>query len=91
MSCKFAAVVNDSVSLVACETDALSSVELTTEGRHFAADSLVVEIVSLRAFKAFVLVPGFAAIMVGYIDEITEGDRGSSRVEAAEVTVERTE
>ena len=59
---------------------------MTAEGGYLAANSFFVEIVSLRAFGTNILIPGLAAVMIGYSDNITEGDTGVGGVEAAEIS-----
>jgi hypothetical protein len=66
-------------------------VELTAEGRHFAADSVLVEVVTFGAFGTLSIDPGLAAEVVGDGDDVAEGDARVGRVEAAEVSVEGAE
>ena len=89
MVCEFAAVVDDGVALVAGEADALCLVELAAEVGDLAADAFVIEVPALGALGAEVFVPGFAAIVVGYGDDVTEGDVGG--LQAVEVSVEGAE
>lgn len=85
---EFAAVVDDGVALVAGKADSFGSIELTAEVGHLTADSLIVEVVALRAFSTLVFVPGFASVMIGYSNNIAEGNTRSSWVEATEVSIE---
>ena len=88
---KFAAVVDNSVALVALEAESFGLVELTAEGRHFTADSVLVEVVTVGAFGTLSIDPGLAAEVVGDGDDVAEGDARVGRVEAAEVSVEGAE
>ena len=88
---KFAAVVDNGVTLVALEAESLGLVELTAERRHFAANSILVEVVTLGAFGAFTVNPGLAAEVVSDGDDVAESDARAGRIEAAEVSVEGAE
>lgn len=91
LSSEFAAVVHDSVALIAGKADSLSSIELAAERRSLATDSMFVEVVSLGAFGTLVLDPGFAAVVVGDGDDVVEWDAGGGGVVATEVSGERAE
>jgi hypothetical protein len=87
----FAAVADNGITLVALEADSLGLVELTAEGRNFAADSILVEVVASGAFGALSIDPSLAAKVVSDSNDVAKGDAGVSRVEAAEVSVEGAE
>ena len=91
MRCKFAAIVDNSVALVALKAESFGLIELTAEGGHFAADSIFVEVVSFGAFGTLSIDPGLAAEMVSDSDDVAESDARTSGVEAVEVSIEGAE
>jgi len=67
-------IVDYCVTLIACQAQSLSLVELTAESGNFTADSIFVEVVTLRAFGALAINPGLAAEMVSDGDDVTKRD-----------------
>jgi hypothetical protein len=64
-----ASAVDDGIALVACLADTLCLVELTAEIADLAADSVLIEVVSLRALQTLVFAPGLASEVVGHFDK----------------------
>ncbi len=62
------AAVDYGVALIAGLTDSLGLVELTAVVVDLAADSFLIEGVSVGAFEALVLRPGFASVVIGHVD-----------------------
>lgn len=74
--------------MIACLADTFSNVELATEWANLTADSILIEVITFRAFEALIFVPGLAAIVVGYGDELGEWYFATWFIEAAEIAVE---
>lgn len=77
--------------MIACLANTFRNIELATEGANFAANSVLIEEITFGTFKALVLAPCFASIVIGDGDKLREWYFATLFIEATELSVERGE
>ena len=63
--CELAGAIDNGVTLIAGLADSLSLIELAAEIADLAADSILIEGISIGAFETLVLGPGLASVVIG--------------------------